>query len=124
MHPQLIEETTLELDPLMPAWDHPEMCAIVSIFATTTTTNNNNKQHQQHSFFIYSVVEKANRCIGCHQQWMTYNQLYMLPDGQCFYVTEPAFSLMLGCSDIFSVSSYSLAIMKKKTNMKQQFSSN
>ncbi len=50
-----------------------------------------------------------------------YNQLYMLPDGQHFYVTKPTFSLMLGHGDIFSVSSYSLATMKK---MKQQFSSN
>ena len=31
MHPQLIEETTLELDPSMLAWDHLEMCAIISI---------------------------------------------------------------------------------------------
>ena len=41
-----------------------------------------------------------------------YNQLYMLPDSQCFYITEPAFLLMLGHDDIFLESSYSLAMMK------------
>ncbi len=29
--PNSSKETMLELDPSMPAWDHPEMCAIISI---------------------------------------------------------------------------------------------
>ncbi len=49
-----------------------------------------------------------------------YNQLYMLPNGQCFYIMEPAFLLMLGHSDIFSISSYSLAIIKKNETAIQQ----
>ncbi len=65
-------------------------------------------------FFFYLQHGRKSKQV----YWMSpamddmYNQLYMLPDSQHFYVTEPAFSLMLGHGDIFSVSSYSLAMMK------------
>ena len=128
MHPQLIKETTLELDPSILAWDHLEMCAIISIFAfffffflkrTTTIWVHYNivlifyLQHGGKSKQVYWMLPMMDDM---------YNQLYMLPDGQCFYVMEPAFSLILGHSDIISVSSYSLAMMKKKheTAIQQQ----